>query len=36
MTDTQCAALVRDYESEGRLVYMKDMQFDRDGNPGDS
>lgn len=33
MTDTACAALVRDYESEGRLVYMKDMQFDRDGDP---
>lgn len=25
--------LVRDYESEGRLVYLKDMQFDADGNP---
>lgn len=26
-------ALVRDYRSEGRLVYLKDIQFDRDGNP---
>ncbi len=33
MTDTECAALVRDYESEGLLVYLKDMQFDSDGNP---
>ncbi len=33
LTDTHCAALVRDYESEGRLVYLKDMQFDAQGNP---
>lgn len=26
-------ALVRDYRSEGRLVYLKDIQFDRKGNP---
>jgi hypothetical protein len=28
-----CSALVRDYESEGLLVYLKDVQFDRAGNP---
>ena len=26
-------ALVRDYESEGQLVYLKDLQFDADGRP---
>lgn len=26
-------ALVRDYRSENRLVYLKDIQFDRDGYP---
>src|SRR5690606_2001189 len=33
LADPQGPALVRDYESEGRLVYMKDTQFDADGNP---
>ena len=33
LTDTHCAALVRDYESEGRMVYLKDVQFDAQGNP---
>lgn len=33
MTDRHCPALVRDYEAEGRLVYMKDISFDEDGNP---
>ena len=33
MTDPKCAALVRDYQSEDRLVYLKDLQFDADGNP---
>ncbi len=33
MTDPRCAALVRDYRSEGRLVYMKDIAFDREGRP---
>lgn len=33
LADPQCAALVRDYESEGRLVYLKDVQFDAAGNP---
>jgi hypothetical protein len=26
-------ALVRDYKNEGRLVYMKDINFDKDGHP---
>ena len=26
-------ALVRDYQKEGRLVYMKDINFDRNGHP---
>ncbi len=33
MTDRHCPALVRDYMAEKRLVYMKDISFDRDGNP---
>jgi hypothetical protein len=33
MTDKHCAALVRDFESEGLNVYLKDMQFDAAGNP---
>ena len=33
MTDIDCPALVRDFKAEGRLVYMKDINFDRDGNP---
>lgn len=33
LTDPKGAGLVRDYESERRLVYLKDMQFDSKGNP---
>ncbi len=33
LTDPNCAALVRDYRSEGRLVYLKDLGFDLEGNP---
>lgn len=33
MTDPACAALVHDYRSEKRLVYMKDIGFDAKGNP---
>ncbi len=33
MTDRHCAALVRDFEAEGRLVYMKDINFDQEGRP---
>ncbi len=33
LTDPNCAALVHDYRSENRLVYMKDIGFDANGNP---
>ncbi|HYW78511.1 MAG TPA: BNR-4 repeat-containing protein [Thermoguttaceae bacterium] len=33
MTEPDCPALVRDYRAEGRLCYMKDIQFDTQGNP---
>lgn len=33
LTDPGTAALVHDYRSEGRLVYLKDIGFDADGNP---
>lgn len=33
LTDPACAALVRDYGAEKRLVYMKDIGFDAVGNP---
>ena len=33
MTDPHCAALVRDFQAEGRLVYMKDIDLDAEGNP---
>ncbi len=33
MTETDSIARVRDFRSEGRLVYMKDIRFDADGNP---
>jgi hypothetical protein len=33
MTDKHCEALVRDFEAEGRLVYMKDINFDHEGRP---
>jgi hypothetical protein len=33
LSDKHNAALVHDYESEGRLVYLKDVQFDAQGNP---
>jgi len=33
LRDVKNAALVRDYESEGLLVYLKDVQFDPAGNP---
>ena len=33
MTDPHCSALVRDFQAEGRLVYMKDVNFDSEGNP---
>ncbi len=33
LTDAQNPALVRDYEAEKKLVYLNDMNFDREGNP---
>ena len=33
MEDPQGPALVRDYEAEGRLVYINDTQLDADGHP---
>ncbi|MCK5803076.1 MAG: BNR-4 repeat-containing protein, partial [Lentisphaeria bacterium] len=33
MTDKHCPALIRDFEAEGRLVYMKDINFDAEDNP---
>jgi len=33
MVDKHCPALVRDFESEKRLVYLKDLRFDSEGNP---
>lgn len=33
LRDAQNDALVRDYESEGLVVYMKDLNFDSQGNP---
>ncbi len=33
LTDIHCEALVHDYEAEGKLVYINDLNFDSDGNP---
>jgi hypothetical protein len=33
MVDPACPALVRNFSAEGRLVYMKDINFDAQGNP---
>jgi putative BNR repeat neuraminidase len=33
MTEVQNAALIRDYQADGELAYMKDLNFDADGNP---
>lgn len=33
MRSAQHPALVHDYKSEGRLVYLKEVAFDRDGHP---
>lgn len=33
LADPACPALVRDYRSEGRLVYLKDIGFDAAGQP---
>ncbi|MCK5861747.1 MAG: BNR-4 repeat-containing protein [Candidatus Hydrogenedentes bacterium] len=33
LTDTKNPSLIHDYEAENRLVYMKDINFDRQGRP---
>jgi len=33
ITEIENAALIRDYQSEGRLAYMKDLTFDAEGHP---
>lgn len=33
LQDIHSGALVRDYASEGKLVYINDLNFDKDGNP---
>jgi len=33
LTEKNSAALVRNYEAEGKLVYINDLNFDKDGNP---
>jgi len=33
MTDPHCAALIHDYQAAGKLVYLKDITFDRRGRP---
>lgn len=33
ISDARNPALVRDFESEGKLVYLKDLNFDLDGRP---
>lgn len=33
LTDVHCEALVKDYESEKKLVYINDLNFDSKGNP---
>lgn len=33
LTDAHSEALVKDYEQEGKLVYLNDLNFDKEGNP---
>ncbi|MCK9641592.1 MAG: BNR repeat-containing protein [Prolixibacteraceae bacterium] len=33
LTDIHTPALVHDYEAEGKLVYLNDVNFDKEGNP---
>lgn len=33
LSEVQNKALVRDFEAEGKLVYINDLNFDREGNP---
>ncbi len=33
VTDVKNDALIKDYEAEGKLVYLSDLNFDKNGNP---
>ena len=33
LTDTRSEALIKNYETEGKLVYLNDLNFDKSGNP---
>jgi hypothetical protein len=33
LTNTSSESLVKNYEKEGKLVYLNDLNFDKDGNP---
>ena len=33
VTDVRSEALIKDYEAEGKLVYISDLDFDNEGNP---
>lgn len=33
LSNTQNDALIKDYQMEGKLVYLNDLNFDKDGNP---
>ncbi|TFG40760.1 MAG: hypothetical protein E4H43_05250, partial [Bacteroidia bacterium] len=33
VTDVKNDALIKDYEADGKLVYISDLNFDKDGNP---
>lgn len=33
LSDIHCAALVKDYETDKKLVYINDINFDKDGDP---
>lgn len=33
LTDPHCEALIKDFEAEGKLVYINDLNFDSEGNP---
>jgi hypothetical protein len=33
LTDKHSEAIVKDYEAEGKLVYINDLNFDKEGNP---
>ena len=33
LDNSHCKALIMDYQSEGKLVYINDLNFDKNGNP---